>query len=343
MKIGVESYFKSVNGAGGVGGKTLRLIVLDDGYEPNRAAPNMRKLIDAEKVVAVMGNVGTPTAIVTVPIANEKKVLLFGAFTGAGVLRKDPAERYVINYRASYAEETADMITGLLSAGIKPEEIAFFTQNDGYGDAGYQGAISALKAAGFSDVQTLAHGRYTRNTLNIEDGLATILDSDIEPKAIIMVGAYGPCAKFIKLAKENFPDTRYLNVSFVGSNALARELGDSGEGVIVTQVVPHFNDSLALVDEYKNALAQFDGSAKPSFVSLEGYIIAKVFVEGLKGAGSINRESIIDGLEGLTDLDIGMGFNLSYSKENHQASHKIWPTIIKNGEYVAFEWSDFKR
>ncbi|MFT5116894.1 MAG: branched-chain amino acid transport system substrate-binding protein [Kiritimatiellia bacterium] len=343
MKIGVESYFKSVNGAGGVGGKTLRLIVLDDGYEPNRAAPNMRKLIDAEKVVAVMGNVGTPTAIVTVPIANEKKVLLFGAFTGAGVLRKDPAERYVINYRASYAEETADMITGLLSAGIKPEEIAFFTQNDGYGDAGYQGAISALKVAGFSNVQTLVHGRYTRNTLNIEDGLATILDSDIEPRAIIMVGAYGPCAKFIKLAKEEFPDTHYLNVSFVGSNALALELGDSGEGVIVTQVVPHFNDNLALVDEYKKALAQFDNSAKPSFVSLEGYIVAKVFVEGLKGAGNINRESIIDGLESLKNLDIGMGFSLSYSKKNHQASHKIWPTRIKSGEYVAFEWSDFKR
>jgi ABC-type branched-subunit amino acid transport system substrate-binding protein len=242
-------------------------VAYDDGYEPDRAGPNMNKLIDQDGVITVMGNVGTPTAVVTVPIANEKKTLLYGAFTGAGLLRKSPPDRYVINYRASYAEETAAMVKGLLDAGIKPEEIAFFTQNDGYGDAGFSGAVKALKAAGFTKTNQLVHGRYTRNTLNVEGGLSTILDAAIEPKAIIMVGAYGPCAKFIKLAKEDFPDTLYLNVSFVGSQALMKALGSDGDGVIVTQVVPNPNSDLPGVKAYRQALTQLDPKATPDFVS----------------------------------------------------------------------------
>ncbi|MEN8179819.1 MAG: ABC transporter substrate-binding protein [Pseudomonadota bacterium] len=203
MKRGVEAYFKQVNKSG-INGNTLKLVALDDGYEPARAAPNMRKLIDEEKVIAVMGNVGTPTAIVSVPIANEKKTLLFGAFTGAGVLRQTPPDRYIINYRASYAEETAAMIDGLLNSGIKPEEIAFFTQNDGYGDAGYKGAMKALKVKGVANPEKMAHGRYTRNTLNAEDGLGAILDAEIEPKAVIMVGAYGPLRQIHKNGQGGF-------------------------------------------------------------------------------------------------------------------------------------------
>lgn len=340
MKRGIEAYFNQVNKKG-INGNTLKLVVLDDGYEPAKAAPNMHKLIDDEKVVAVMGNVGTPTAIVSVPISNKKKTLLFGAFTGAGVLRQSPPDRYIINYRASYAEETAAMIDGLLSSGIKAEEIAFFTQNDGYGDAGYKGAMKALKAKGVASPEKLTHGRYTRNTLNVEEGLGTILDAEVEPKAIIMVGAYGPCAKFIKMAKEELPDAKYLNVSFVGSTALAKALGDKGDGVIVTQVVPHFNTDHATVKEYRDALKAYDANAKPGFVSLEGYLVAKLFAEGMKNAGSNpNRESIIDGLESLNAPKIDIGSKVSFSKTEHQASHKLWPTMIKQGQFVAFNWSE---
>ncbi|MBA1445979.1 MAG: ABC transporter substrate-binding protein [Chromatiales bacterium] len=340
MKQGIEAYFNQVNKKG-INGNTLKLVALDDGYEPAKAAPNMHKLIDDEKVVAVMGNVGTPTAIVSVPISNEKKTLLFGAFTGAGVLRQSPPDRYIINYRASYAEETAAMIDGLLSSGIKAEEIAFFTQNDGYGDAGYKGAMKALKAKGVASPEKLTHGRYTRNTLNVEEGLGTILDAEVEPKAIIMVGAYGPCAKFIKMAKEDLPDAKFLNVSFVGSTALAKALGDKGDGVIVTQVVPHFNTDHATVKEYRDALKAYDANAKPGFVSLEGYLVAKLFAEGMKNAGSNpNRESIIDGLESLNAPKIDIGSKVSFSKTEHQASHKLWPTMIKQGQFVAFNWSE---
>jgi branched-chain amino acid transport system substrate-binding protein len=344
MQAGVEAYFNKVNAAGGVHGNSLKLIAIDDGYEPSKAAPNMRKLIDELQVISVVGNVGTPTAIVTVPIANEKKTLLFGAFTGAGVLRKTPPDRYVINYRASYAEETAAMIDGLLSAGIKPEEIAFFTQNDGYGDAGYKGAVSALKSKGFTDTHKLAHGRYTRNTLNVEEALSVILDAKVEPRAVIMVGAYAPNASFIKIAREDFPDTLFLNVSFVGSVALARELGDAGEGIIVTQVVPDFNSDLPGVVEYRQAMKTYAPDKVPGFVSLEGYIVAKIFVEGLKKSGpEQTRESIIDGLQSLGNLDVGIGETLKYSASEHQGSHKVWPTIIRGGKYVPYDWAELKK
>lgn len=342
VRDGVESYFKYVNDHGGVKGNMLQLVALDDGYEPDRAAPNMNKLIDQDGVVAVIGNVGTPTAMVTVPIANAKKTLLFGAYTGAGVLRKTPPDRYIINYRASYAQETGAMVKNLLASGIKPEEIAFFTQNDGYGDAGYNGAVAALKAAGFNDISALAHGRYTRNTTNIEQALGTILDAEVEPKAIIMVGAYAPCAEFIREAKLDLPDTKFLNVSFVGSIPLLKALGKDAEGVIVTQVVPHYNADLPGVADYRRDLAAYKSSLQPDFVSLEGYIAAKIFVEGLKKAPAMTREGVIDGLESLNGLDVGIGVPISYSASSHQASNKVWPTVIKNGQYEMLDWSALK-
>lgn len=341
MRAGVESYFHHINKIGGVNGHHLQLKALDDGYEPNAAAANTRALI-TQNVIALIGNVGTPTAIVTVPIANAEKTLLFGAFTGAGVLRKTPPDRYVINFRASYAEETAAMIQGLLSNGIKPEEIAFFTQRDGYGDSGYQGAMQALNQHGYANPEQLAHGRYQRNTSNVEEALVEILDADIEPKAIIMVGAYKPCAEFIRLAREDLPDTRFLNVSFVGSEALKKELGELSEGVVVTQVVPHYASSMPAVTEYRNHLKAMDNTLTPSFVSLEGYLAAKVFVEGLKNAGPTpNRENLVDALESLQQQDIGIQQPISYSKSEHQASHKVWPTIIRNGQFIPLDWPDF--
>jgi ABC-type branched-subunit amino acid transport system substrate-binding protein len=344
VKAGVEACFAEVNAAGGIEGRTLKLLALDDGYEPARCAPNMRKLIGDEEVFAVIGNVGTPTAIVAVPIANEMKTMLFGAFTGAGVLRQTPPDRYIINYRASYAEETAAMVNGFVNdIGIKPEEIAFFTQNDGYGNAGYSGAMKALQAIGFEGGESLAHGRYERNTTNVEDGLLTILDADVTPKAVIMVGAYKPCAAFIKLAKESELDAIFVNVSFVGSKALANELGEDGDGVVVTQVVPHPDADMPGLAAFRDAMKTHASDADAGFVALEGYLAAKVFCAGLQAAGSdLTKEGAIDALEGLTDLDIGIGVNVTLSKTEHQASHKVYPTVIGGGVFDALDWSALK-
>jgi ABC-type branched-subunit amino acid transport system substrate-binding protein len=304
----------------------------------------MRKLVLEDKVLAVIGNVGTPTAVVSVPIANEQNLLLFGAFTGAGLLRKTPPDRYVINYRASYAEETEELVAGLLKAGIKPSEIAFFSQNDSYGDAGYQGALLALKKQGYEDGEKLAHGRYTRNTLNVEDAVVTVVEA--APRAVIMVGAYRPCAKFIQMVKTFLPNTLFANVSFVGSAQLALELGQAGEGVIVTQVVPPPQSGLPAVAEFQAELAKVKGEEAVGFdfSMLEGYLVAKLFVAGLQQAGSQpSRESLIDALEKLQNLDIGIGVPVSYSKTNHQASHQVWPTILRDGVYTPLQWESLRQ
>ncbi len=343
MKQGVLVGLERANRAGGIHGRSLKLIALDDGYEPSRTAPNMRKLIEQERVLAVIGNVGTPTAIAAVPIANEQKTLLFAPFTGAGMLRKKPPDRYVINYRASYAEETGAMIDALIKAGkLKTDEIAFFTQRDGYGDAGFIGGITALKLHGLKDENTVVHARYERNTLAVENALANILIASPSPQAIIMVGAYAPCAKFIKLAVESGLEAVFLNVSFVGSAPLARELGNMSPQVIVTQVVPHPQEkTLSVVKEYHADLVKQFPSASPTFGSLEGYIASRIFIQALENLkGQPDRENVIDALESLGDFDIGLGHSLHLTKEKHQASHRVWPTILRKGDFVPFQWKD---
>lgn len=341
MQEGIETYFAEVNAAGGVNGETLTLIARDDQYQPLQAASNTRQLIQEDDVLAAIGNVGTPTATVTIPIYNEYKTLLYGAFTGAGVLRKSPPDRYVINYRASYVQETAAMVEGLLTAGIEPEEIAFFTQNDSFGDAGYNGATQALTSHGFANTAELAHGRFTRGTRNIHQGLATILEAPVPPRAIIIVGTYGPAADFIREARNDLPDALFLNVSFVGSQALMDELGEQAEGVIITQVVPPLDADLPAVEAYRQALQTHAAGSQPDFISLEGYLAAKLFVEGVKAAGSNpDREAIVDGLLGLGSIDIGLEEPVSLGTNDHQASDAVWPTIITNGRFESVEWAN---
>jgi ABC-type branched-subunit amino acid transport system substrate-binding protein len=266
MKTGVEAYFTLVNSQGGVSGRPLRLEALDDAYEPARTADNIRRLIDERRVFAILGDVGTPTAAVAVPIVDEKKVPFFGAFTGAGLLRKTPPDRYVVNFRASYLQETAEMVRGIVhDLRIPAERIALFTQDDAYGDAGYVGAMKALRATGLERPERLPHGRYPRNTSDVEGALARILDPRVSPRAVIMVGAYAPCAKFIQLGRRYGLNAVFANVSFVGSDALAAELGADGNGVVVTQVVPHYDSDLPVVRDYRAIVPQAD----VNFVSLE--------------------------------------------------------------------------
>jgi len=342
MRKGIEAYFAHVNKQGGVLGRKLSLIALDDAYEPARTGPNMRKLIDDEQVFAVLGNPGTPTATVAVPIANEKHVPLIGAFTGAGVLRKTPPDRYVINFRASYAQETAEMIDGLVNElGLRPDQLAFFTQNDAYGDSGYNGAIAALKRLGYQDAERLPHARYPRNTLDVEAGLSRLLDPSINPRAIIMVGASKPCAKLIRLAKHHGLQALFVNVSFVLGDALNRELGPDGENVVVTQVVPSYESDLPVVKEYRGAIDAKD----ISFISLEGFIAAKAMVEGLRLSGSSpTREIFIDTLEQGKPIDLGLGETHPLSKTRHQISDRVWPTVIKHGRFEQLDhWSQLKQ
>jgi ABC-type branched-subunit amino acid transport system substrate-binding protein len=248
----------------------------------------------------------------------------------------------VINYRASYAEETAAMVDALVSHGVKPSEIGFFTQRDAYGDAGFAGGMQALKKYGVADAAPVAHGRYERNTDAVEGALADIVTHEPAPRAVIMVGAYAPCAKFIRLAKQNSFNPLFLNVSFVGSSSLAKALASDGDGVIVTQVVPHFDADLPLVKQYRAALAKFSPEAEPNFGSLEGYAATQILIRALRTIeGPVTRESIVDALEALGEFDGGLGVSLRLTADEHQASHRVWPTVLQGGTAVAIDWQTF--
>lgn len=345
MKAGIDVAIQEKVQEGGINGKYPELICFDDGYEPERTAPNMRRLILDNQVLAIIGNVGTPTAVSAIPIANTSQIAFFGAFTGAGILRKTPPDRYVINYRASYAEEISAMIEALMTyAGLKSNEIAFFTQRDAYGDAGFAGGIAALKKRGLTDENLIVHSRYERNTLAVENGLADIILADPLPKAVIMVGAYAPCAAFIRLAKQSGLKALFLNVSFVGAAPLAKALGKEGDGVIITQVVPHYDADIPIVQQYRKAMAAYQKDKEKSFISLEGYIAARILFKALESIkGPISREGVVDALEGLGNFTIGMGEQLHLSPEEHQACHRVWPTVLSNGRAVPFSWQRLKK
>ncbi|TWT77285.1 Receptor family ligand binding region [Posidoniimonas polymericola] len=344
MRDGVLAAFNEANLNGGVHGREVKLAVLDDGYEPALTAPNMRMLIDQQRVLGIIGNVGTPTAVVAAPVAIEKKTLFFGAYTGAGVLRKTPPDRCVINYRASYAEETSAMVEALIEhLGVAPNEFGFFTQRDAYGDAGYFGGVETLRRHGLAEENAVTHSRYDRNTVDVETAVADLLMAEPPVRAVIMVGAYQPCAAFIRLAKDAGLDPLFLNVSFVGANPLMRSLGPVGDGVIITQVVPHYGAELSAVDEYLRAINALDKSIEPSFGSLEGYLAARILLRALAGIdGPIDRESVVDSLVALGRFDLGIGEELCLTPNDHQACHRVWPTEIRSGEVRPLEWATLR-
>jgi len=343
MKLGIDTAFNRVNETGGVEGRMLKLIAADDGYEPTRTADAMKQLYEKDQVFGIIGNVGTPTALVAVPYALERKLLFFGAFTGANVLRHDPPDRYVFNYRASYAEETDAVVRYLVKLRRIPiKQIAVFAQQDTYGDSGFAGASKAVRALGVSDA-TIVRLNYKRNTVDVDDAINQLKLQKPPIKAVVMVATYRAAAKFIEKTHDLFPGLIYTNVSFVGSTALADELMLLGpryaSGVIVTQVVPAVSGYSSIVLEYKNALARYFPGEAPDYVSLEGYVAANVLIQGIKRAGpQLDTEKLIDVLENTRNFDLGLGANLGFGRAEHQASHKIWGTALDdNGKYQALE------
>ena len=332
MKLGIETAFAVANDAGGINGRKLKLIAADDGYEPSRTMGAMKELIEQDHVLGTIGNVGTPTAAVALPFALEHRSLFFGALTGANLLRAVPPDRYVFNVRPSYAEETEATVKYLVNVrNIRPQDIAVFAQQDAFGDAGYAGVTKALRGLNTS-VQPLLL-RYTRNTVDVDAAIAKLRSKRGSIKAVIMVAAYRAAAKFIEKTRDQYPALIYTNVSFVGSTSLANELVLLGrkyaDGVIVTQVVPDVAGYSKTVLEYREALAKHSPGEAPDYISFEGYVDAKVLIEGIRRAGpDLSTERLIDSLESLHDVDLGLGTSLNFSSSEHQASHKIWGTQL---------------
>jgi len=344
MKLGIETAFDVVNDAGGINGRQLKLVAADDGYEPARAVETMKQLYEKQQVFGVVGNVGTPTAIVALPYALEKKMLFFGAFTGAGLLRRDPPDRYVFNYRASYAEETDAVVRYLVKVRrLKPEQIAVFAQQDGYGDSGFAGVAKAVRALRGGDEGNILRLDYKRNTVDVDDAVARLRAHKGPIKAIVMVPTYRAAAKFIEKTRDLYPSMIYTSVSFVGSTALAEELMLLGprftNGVIVTQVVPAVDSYASAILKYKTALANYSPGVAPDYVSLEGYVAANVLTEALKRAGpQFDTEKLVDELETMRNFDMGLGTPITFGPTEHQGSHKVWGTQLDaTGKYQAID------
>jgi ABC-type branched-subunit amino acid transport system substrate-binding protein len=323
MQLGATLYFNHVNAQGGVNGRKIVLKTLDDGYEPPRAVENTKKLINDDHVFALFGYVGTPTSQAVLPIFTEAKVPYVGAFTGAELLRS-PFNRYVFNVRASYFDETEAIVQHLTAMSI--DKIAVFYQNDAYGQAGLAGVERALKKRNMS---VAAKGTVERNSSDVKKAVEEMTRA--QPQAIVMIGAYKGCAAFVKEMKAAGASPTFWNVSFVGSKALAKELGPEGRGVQISQVVPFpWDNSVPVVKEYRKLLDE--AKAEPGFGTLEGFIAAKVTVEGLKRAGrKLDRESFIKAMESLDPYDVG-GFKVTYTPESHNGSKFVDLTIISRDE-----------
>ncbi|MDP9929898.1 ABC-type branched-subunit amino acid transport system substrate-binding protein [Variovorax paradoxus] len=293
---------------------------LDDGYEPDRCAANTQKLIE-EDVFALFGYIGTPTSLAAMPLAVKDKVPFIAPFTGAMSLR-EPFQKNVFHLRASYNDETALIVKQLTHLHLK--KIAVFYQNDAYGKAGLDGVTLALSQ---QDLKPLALATVERNSVDVAAAVKTIVAA--KPDAVVQVGAYKACAAFIRQARKAGYGGTFFNVSFVGTQALADELGKEGAGVMVTQVVPSpYNPANALTREFSDAVKKVGASASANFSSMEGYLAAKVLTEGLRRAtGKVTRDSLIAGLESIDRQQFG-GFEVSFSAKNHVASKFVELSMI---------------
>jgi ABC-type branched-subunit amino acid transport system substrate-binding protein len=319
MREGILASFNEANANGGVNGRRLELVSYDDGYEPEKAIANTKRLIDENGVFALVGEVGTPTSNAAQPITTEAGVPFIGPFTGAAFLR-NPSLRNVINIRGSYDQETEAWIEHL-TTDLGVSRIAILYQDDTFGRAGLSGVSKAMEKRG---MKLVAEGTFERNTTAVKTALLAIRKAG--PEAVVMVGR----AEFIKLAHRLKLDAVFVNISFVGANALAKELGEDGKGVVVTQVVPFPGDtSIPLVTRYQKALKTANPDAQFGFVSLEGYMVGRLVIEALgKVKGPVTRAGLLSTIKEVGTFDLG-GITLSYGPDDNQGMDQVFLTVIR--------------
>ncbi|WGW03596.1 ABC transporter substrate-binding protein [Tropicibacter oceani] len=325
MRTGMMAAFAEANAKGGVHGRQIILDSLDDGYEPDRSVSHVKSVIAGDNHLGLIGAVGTPTASATQPVATEAGLPFVGPFTGAGFLR-DASHGNIYNVRASYFAETEAWIAYLVDElGMK--SIALLYQDDGFGRVGLAGVTEALTKRGMT---LSAEGTYTRNTVAVKKALLEIRKA--EPDAVVMVGAYKPVAEFIRLSRKLKFDPTFVNISFVGSDALASELGDDGEGVIISQVVPFpWDETRPVVAQYHAALKAVDAAAEPGFVTLEGYLTGRLVIRALEDAGqALTRDSFLAALAALRDVDFG-GVVMRFGPGDNQGMDDVFLTRITRG------------
>lgn len=340
---GYMCYIDHINQSGGIHGRKIRVIAYDDSYDPPKCLANTQRLIIHDQVFALFSYVGTPTTVKILPMVEEAKIPLLGMFTGANALR-EPLSHYVINVRASYYQETGAAIAHLVE-DLGMSKIAVFYQYDAYGFDGLTGMELALKKYSLAPV---ARGSYVRGTLDVEEGLGRIMASGAQ--AVVMIGTYEPCAKFVRLAHARGFNPVFYTVSFVGAEELARRLASFSDiTLIMSQVVPppegpESGDLLGSASEYPDLLKRSFPDDKPNFVGLEGYLNARVLVEGLRRAGrDLTREGFIEGIESIQDVPLLPHTTLSFGNKDHQGLDQVYFTILRNGAFVLMkDWTVIK-
>jgi len=327
VRLGIVAAFEELNRAGGIAGRKLELLSYDDGFEPDRSIRQVRRLMEEKDIFALLGPVGTAPSAATQPIATQAGIPFVGALSGARFLRDDGLGN-VVNIRTTYAAETEEWVRYLVDHR-KMKRVAVLYQDDTFGRAGLEGVVEAL---GRRDMKLVAKVTYPRNTTAVKVALLDVRKEN--PEAVVMVGTYKPVAEFIKLANSIEFHATYVAISTVGTDALAGELGELAENVIVSQVVPlPWDTSIPLVNEYQAALQAVGKDAEPDFVSLEGYMIGRLVTAALRKSGPVvTRRKFLDSILSTGTIDLG-GVKLTFGNGDNQGSDIAYLTIIDgNGQ-----------
>lgn len=333
--LGATTYLHAVNDEGGVFGRKIQLLAYDDGYDPDKA-PACFKRMTKEGVFALGFFVGTPTAKIYVPMAQDEKIPVVGLFTGAQMLY-EPLKRYIINVRASYYDEAREQVDKLWDGNLR--KIGVLYQDDAFGKTVLDGVKLALQKHNSAPVSL---GTFARNTLDVDAGLKQVMTA--RPQAVVVVGPYAPVAAIVKRAHAAGWKPQFLTVSFVGTEEFIKEAGPDAEGTIITQVVPPYDRTdYSTVEQYRKYLAKYYPDSKPTFVSFEGFVDAMVLVEGLKRAGKdVTREKFISAIESIHEMNVGLGSKvlLGYGPNDHKGFDDVYPTVVRNGQPVMLtDWS----
>ncbi len=336
--LGASAYLHMINDGGGVFGRKIQLEAFDDSYDPEKA-PACFKRMTKEGVFALGFFVGTPTAKVYVPLAQEEKIPVVGLFTGAQMLY-EPLKHDIINVRASYYDETREQIDKLWEVNVR--KIGVIYQDDPFGKAVLDGVKLALQK---HSATPAVLGTFMRNTTDINDGLKQVMAA--RPQAVVIAGPYAAAAAIVKQAHMDGWHPQFLTVSFVGTEEFIKEAGSDAEGTVITQVMPPYDRmDYPTVALYRQCLTKYSPGEAPTFVSLEGFVDAMVLVEGLKRAGKdLTREKFIAGIESIHEMNAGLGpkLILNYSASDHKGFDNVYPTIVKNGQAALLaDWSGIK-
>jgi len=320
---GALAYFKWINSKGGVHGRRIELLTLDDGYVVDKSVENAKKLLDQDNVFAFFGMFGSANYAALLPLINARNVPSLAPYTGSDALRAQ-ASPNTFWLRASYGDETEKIVDQLTTLGIN--RIAVFYQDDAFGKAGLAGVENALKKR---KLAVLATGVYDKTKNDVSDAVKSIGAAD--PQAVVMVSTYKPTAAFVKQMRIAGRLPQFFGLSVVGYKALQAELGKDAAGIALSQVVPYpWSSSTPLVREFDAVPKEMRPTAGVTYTTFEGFIAAKVMVEGMLRAGpQLTREKLLAAFESMRLYDVG-GFTVAYSGSERLGSRFSEVTIVGN-------------